>query len=235
MASLAMLSAARVASLASGRGGLPSAPEWPWVAAFLVLLAVLGFRMLTAAGLTRVEAAIIACVSPSLVLVDAPLGSLTPAMALAANVTGCLLPVAVSLKVLAERRVPGLEVIALVAVGIASSYFASYVEPGRGVLLQYRVPAIVVGLTAAALFHRRPEWAGAAAFAAGAVGVLVGADLLRLGEIAQGGEGGRVILGGAGLIDGIFLVALLASVLAASAASAIRVLLARKQPTGGVA
>lgn len=236
MVSLAMVSGARLASLATGRGGMPTAEEWPWVAAFLVLFALLGYRLLRTCGLTRVEAGLVAGASPPLVLVDAPLGELAPGMALAANLAGCLLPVAISLKVLAERRLPAMETLVLVALGIVTAFLASHVEPGRGVLLQYRIPALAVGIVAAALFHRSPERAGAVAFAAGAVGVLVGADVLRLRELAELGGAGRVILGGAGLLDGIILVALLSAVVAATASVGVRLLVGRRQPaTGGAA
>lgn len=228
MVSLAMVSGARLASLATGRGGVPSAEEWPWVAAFLLLVAVVGFKLLRTCGLTRVESALVAGVAPPLVAVDAPLGELAPGMALAANLAGCLLPAAVSVKVLAERRLPALETFSLVALGIVTAFLASHVEPGRGVLLQYRIPALAVGVVAAALFHQSPERAGAVAFAAGALGVLVGADVLRLRELAELGGSGRVILGGAGLLDGILLVALLSAVIAATAAVGVRFLVGQR-------
>ena len=228
MVLLAMVSGARFAALATGRGGLPTASEWPWVAAALLLVALLGYRLLRTCGLTRVESALVAGVAPPLVFVDAPLGELTPGMALAANVAGCLLPVAVSVKVLAERRLPALETFSLVALGIVTAFLASHVEPGRGVLLQYRIPALAVGVVAAALFHKHPERAGAVGFAAGAIGVLVGADVLHLRELADLGGAGRVILGGAGLMDGILLVALLGAVTAATAAVGVRFLVGQR-------
>lgn len=228
-----MLSGARLASLATGRGGMPTPEEWPFVLGVLALLALAGYRLLVACGLTRVESAVVAAASPPLVLVDAPLGAIAPGMLLAANVAGCLVPAAVAVKVLGGRRIPALELFIVVALGIVVSFFSSHVEPGRGVLLQYRVPALVVGFTAAALLHRSPERAGAAAFAGGALGVLIGADVLRLQELAALGGSGRVILGGAGLMDGILLVALLGAVVAASTSICVRALATRKQPATG--
>lgn len=235
MVSLAMVGAARLATLATGRGGLPSVEEWPWVALVLVLIATVGYRLLRTCGLTRAEAIVVSGVAPPLVFVDAPLGELSPEMALAANLAGCLLPIGVAVKVLGERRLPLLEVGTLVALGIVVSWFASHVEPGRGVLLQYRIPALVVGVSAAAFFHRTPERAGAVAFAAGALGVLVGADVLRLPELAALGGSGRVILGGAGLLDGILLVALLAAVVASTVSVLVRSIVTRRSPAGGAA
>lgn len=225
MVGLDPVSAARLASLASGRGGVPSAEEWPFVACFLLIFALVGTRMLLSVGLTRVESMLVAGFSPLLVVVDAPLGMLSGTVSLAANLTGCLIPVAIGLKVLFERRVPYAEGILLVAVSMLVSYMSSRVEPDRGVLLQYRIPATVIGILAAGFFYASPERAGAAGFAAGGIGVLLGADVLNLRLLAEGGGAGRVILGGAGLLDGILLVALLGAAIAACTSAMLRAIL----------
>lgn len=222
------VSAARLASLASGRGGVPAAEEWPLVLALLAFLAFVGTRLLMALGLTRVEALLVAALSPLLVLVDAPLGRLSPTVSLAANLAGCLIPSAVALKVLLERRIPFAEGFFLVGVGIVVSYFSSHVVPDRGVLLQYRIPALVVGVLAAGLLYRHPERAGAAGFTAGALGVVFGADVLRLSELSGGA--GRVILGGAGLLDGILLVAVLAAAIGELVAMVLRTVVGVRRP-----
>ena len=223
-----LVSAARLASLASGRGGVPEAGEWPIVLGLLVLLAFVGTRLLMALGLTRVEALLVAALSPVLVLVDAPIGRLSPTVSLAANLAGCLIPSAVAVKVLLERRIPGAEAFFLIGVGIVVSYFSSHVVADRGVLLQYRVPAVVIGVLAAGLLYREPERAGAAGFVAGALGVVFGADVLRLPELSDGA--GRVILGGAGLLDGILLVAVLSAAIAELLAMVLRMAVRVKVP-----
>lgn len=197
----------------------------------LTLIGVVGVRLLMATGLTRLEAGLIAVGAPLLVVIDAPLGQITPTMGLAANMAGCLLPVGVSISILLTRRVPAFEVVLLLGIGIIVAFFASQVVPTRGVLLSYRVPAFVLGLVGAALFHSRPERAGAAAFAAGALSVLIGADLMNLRELANVGGSTRVILGGAGLLDGIFLVALLAGTVAACLSMIVRLVLVKRVQT----
>jgi uncharacterized membrane protein len=223
MPSLGLVSAARLTSLATGRGGTPSAEEWPWVAAALLLFALVGTRILMSIGLTRIESLLVAGLSPLLVLIDAPIGDLSPEVGLAANATGCLVPMAVGIKIALERRVPWPEALILVSVSIAVSYLASSVVPSRGVLLQYRIPALVIGVLAAGLLYRQPERSGAAAFATGGVGVVIGADILHLNELTGGGAG-RVVLGGAGLLDGILLVAVLAAAVAEGLAILLRAL-----------
>lgn len=223
MPSVAMLDAARLTSLMSGRGETPSIDEWFLLAPLLVLVGVLGSRLLLAMGLSRVEAILVAAVSPLLVFADAPLGSVSPRVGLAANVAGCLVPLLVSLKIAFDGRMPLLEGAFLVVVGIVVAFASADVVHGRGVLLQYRIPALVVGLLAAGLLFRVPARAGAGAFVAGTIGVIVGADLLHLAELASGATG-RIVLGGAGLMDGIVLVAVLAAAVAEGAAVTLRAL-----------
>lgn len=223
------MSAARLASLASGRGGIPEPGEWPFVIALLLLVALVGTRLLMALGLTRVEALLVAALSPLLVLFDAPIGRLSPSVNLAANLAGCLIPSAVAVKVVLERRAPLAEAFFLIAVGVVVSYFSSHVVADRGVLLQYRIPAVVVGVLAAGLLYKEPERAGAAGFAAGALGVVIGADVLHLTELSAGA--GRVILGGAGLLDGIILVAVLAAAVGELLAMVLRTITRSRAPT----
>lgn len=229
MLSLALVDAARLASLASGRGGLPTAGEWPFVLALFALVAFLGARLLLSCGFTKLEAIAVAALAPALVLVDAPLGQASPTVSLWANAAGCIIPLAVSVKVILERRAPFLEAVALMLIGVVVSFLASHVVADRGVLLQYRAPAIVVGLAAAALVAARPRYAaGPLGFAGGAVGVVVGADLMHLQALASGGSAGRIILGGAGVLDGIFLVAILAAGIAELGLLALRAVLGAK-------
>lgn len=231
MLELGPLTAARLAALATGRGDVPSAQEWPWVILLLSAVAFLGTRLLMAFGLTRLESVAVAGLAPLLVFLDAPLGDINPRVALAANAAGCVLPAAVSLKILLERRVPILEGLLLLGIGVVVAYFSSRVVPDKGVLLQYRLPALAVGLAAAGLLYAQPLRAGAAGFMAGALGVVIGADLLNLPALAETGGAGRIILGGAGLLDGIFLVAILAAGVAECTAVILRNLVAARTPT----
>jgi len=134
-------------------------------------------------------------------------------------------------KIILSRRAPLAEACFLIGVGIVVAYFSSHVEPDRGVLLQYRVPAVVIGFLSAGLLFREPQRAGAIAFAAGAIGVIVGADALHLPDLAAGAGAGRVILGGAGLLDGILLVAILAAAVGELVSMSIRALVRVRTPS----
>jgi hypothetical protein len=212
--------AARLATLATGHGGAPEPGDWILVIVALVAIAVLGTWLLRAAGLTKLESITVAGVAPLLVLVDAPLGNVSPGVSLAANLAGCVVPLAVGLKILLDRRIPGAEVTLVIGVGILVAFVSSRVVVDRGILLQYRVPALVIGVLAAGLLYRRPEVSGAAGFVGGAVGVVLGADVMHLRALADAG--------GAGLLDGIFLVALLAALVGEATAILLRAMLQAK-------
>src|SRR5207248_693018 len=68
MLDLPLVSAARLASLATGRGGMPTGDEWPVVGALLLLVALVGARLLRTAGLSTTEAVVLAAGAPCLVL-----------------------------------------------------------------------------------------------------------------------------------------------------------------------
>lgn len=217
-----MVDAARLMSFAQGRGGVPSAQEWPFVILALALFALIVGRLLVTFGLTKLEAGIVAGVAPFTVLIDVPMGLMDGGVALAANVAGALIPFAICVKVLAERRVPAGALLLVMAVGTLAAYLSSEVVPSRGVLLHYRMPSIVVGVLAGVLWHRQGIAAGAGAYAAGAAGVILGADFVRLTELAAAGNAARIVVGGAGLFDGIYLVAFLAAGVGASTAVLLR-------------
>lgn len=232
MFDLGPLSAGRLATLATGRGSVPTPEEWPWLVLLLAAVAFLGTRLLMAFGLTRLEAIAVAGLAPLLVFIDAPLGEVNPRVALAANAAGCIVPAAVGLKIFLERRVPLGEGLVLLAVGVGMAWLSSRVVPDQGVLLQYRLPALAVGFAAAGLlFTRAQHRAGAGGFAAGGLGVVIGADLLNLQALAEAGGAGRIILGGAGLLDGIFLVSILAAGVAECTCVLLRSIVGARTPS----
>jgi uncharacterized membrane protein len=129
---------------------------------------------------------------------------------LALNVGGALVPLVVTL--LLFQMHPGIWFGALVATALtalAVHLVAKYVE-GVGVVAPTLLPPI-----AAVLFSL--PFAGSylvvTAYIAGTLGTLVGADLLNLGKISQGGAH-LASIGGAGKFDGIFLTGIVAVLIA---------------------
>ncbi|NIO39482.1 MAG: DUF1614 domain-containing protein [Burkholderiales bacterium] len=126
------------------------------------------------------------------------------------NVGGCVVPVAFSIYLFIANDVPTLQSIICVAVVSAVSFAVS--RPVRG--LGIGMPILFAPLTAAGIaYAMAADNAAPLAYIGGTVGVLVGADLLRLKDIRTLGAPFASI-GGAGSFDGIFISGLLAVLLA---------------------
>ena len=92
----------------------------------------------------------------------------------------------------------------------AVSYFASRPIPGLGI----GIPVLVAPLTAAIIaLVIGQEHSAPLAYVAGTMGVLIGADILRLKDIQKMGTP-IASIGGAGTFDGIFITGIVAAILA---------------------
>lgn len=128
----------------------------------------------------------------------------------AVNVGGCVVPVAFSFYLFLISPVHLAQVVFAIAVLTLFSYSVSALLPGVGVV----TPVLVVPLAAAlAGSLLDPENRAVLAYIGGTLGVLIGADLMRLKELRGLGEP-RVSIGGAGSFDGIFVTGLLAVLIA---------------------
>jgi uncharacterized membrane protein len=127
---------------------------------------------------------------------------------IAVNLGGAIVPVLFSFYLL--HRSPLLPtILAAVIVAIVSKALARPV-PGMGISLPAFIPPLVAA-AAAVLLAR--EYAAPVAYIAGVWGTLAGADLLNLNKFRD--IGGHVLsIGGAGVFDGIFLVGIVAALLA---------------------
>jgi len=126
----------------------------------------------------------------------------------AMNVGGALIPILVSIYLLARtgmlvRMAIGTIIVAAVVHSLA------YLVPGAGIAVPMIAPPLVAAGVALLLAFRR---APPVAYVAGSMGTLIGADLLNLGQIARLGVP-MVSIGGAGTFDGVFLTGILAGLL----------------------
>ncbi len=126
---------------------------------------------------------------------------------IAVNVGGALIPCLLSLVLL--PRAPLVRTALATAIVAAVAYALSDVVPGRGITLNVLVPPGISAITAMVLAWDR---AAPVAYISGVVGTLVGADLLKLGQVLEMG-GTLLSIGGAGVFDGIFLVGIIAAFL----------------------
>lgn len=128
----------------------------------------------------------------------------------AINVGGALIPIGFCLYLLAIKPLPVLDVLLGIGIVSAVSYFVS--RPIRG--LGIGMPILIAPLTAAlAAVLLNSEYSPSLAYISGTLGVLIGADLLRLKDIRQLATPVASI-GGAGTFDGIFFTGIIAVLLA---------------------
>ncbi|MCW8918556.1 MAG: DUF1614 domain-containing protein [Gammaproteobacteria bacterium] len=127
----------------------------------------------------------------------------------AVNTGGCLIPIAFSLYLLNQTPVTVLEAVQAISFVTLISYLFS--RPIRG--LGIGMPILVAPLSAALIaIGLNPEGSAPLAYIGGTMGVLIGADLLRLNDIRRMGPPVAAI-GGAGTFDGIFITGIVAVLL----------------------
>jgi uncharacterized membrane protein len=132
-----------------------------------------------------------------------------PGTVVAVNVGGALIPTLMSLYLLFKRQLWRLGLIATVGVAIVC-YLVAEPVPGLGIALPIFVP--ILATVVVALLLSRQE-AAPLAYISGSLGTLIGADLLNFDKLA--GLGTPVLsIGGAGTFDGVFLVGLVAVLIA---------------------
>ena len=129
---------------------------------------------------------------------------------IAVNVGGCLVPVWFSLYLLSRHALPAWQVLLSIAVVAAVSHRLSRPVRGIGIAMPVFVAPVCAALVALIV---NPAEAAPLAYVCGTLGVLIGADLLRLRDIRRMGAPVASI-GGAGTFDGIFVTGIVAVLLA---------------------
>jgi uncharacterized membrane protein len=127
----------------------------------------------------------------------------------AVNVGGCLVPLAFSVYLLRHNPLNPLMVISAVAMVAAVCRLTSRPVPGVGIGIPIFVAPLVASMVSLII---DPQYSAPLAYISGTLGVLIGADLSRLGDIRKMGAPFASI-GGAGTFDGIFLSGIVAVLL----------------------
>jgi len=132
-----------------------------------------------------------------------------PGTLIAVNVGGAVIPTMMSVYLLVRHRLWVEAALATAAVA-AVCYWLSRPIPGLGIAEPVFVPSVATAIVALLLSR---EHAAPLAYVGGSLGTLIGADLLNLGNIR--GLGAPVAsIGGAGTFDGIFLIGIVAVLIA---------------------
>lgn len=129
---------------------------------------------------------------------------------IAINVGGGLIPVIFSAYLLQHNPLPLRDVLLAIAIVAAICFAFSRPVPGLGIGMPIFIAPVAAALVAILVNH---ELSAPLAYISGVLGVLIGADLLRLRDIRRMGVPVASI-GGAGTFDGIFLTGFVAVLLA---------------------
>ena len=128
---------------------------------------------------------------------------------IAVNVGGCIVPTTFCFYLIRHGQPDLVQVLAAVAAVTLVSYGVSFSVPRVGIAMPVLVAPLAAAIAAVAL---DPEQAQVLAYIGGTLGVLIGADILRLKDIGKLGEPVASI-GGAGSFDGIFITGIVAVLL----------------------
>jgi uncharacterized membrane protein len=128
---------------------------------------------------------------------------------IAVNVGGCLVPLFFSIYLFRNNPLEPLATLLAIATVTAVAYGSSRPVPGIGIGMPILVGPLAAALVAILLGG---EQRAPLAYIAGTLGVLIGADLLRLRDVRDLGAP-LASIGGAGTFDGIFMTGLVAVLL----------------------
>jgi len=128
----------------------------------------------------------------------------------AVNVGGCLVPVVFSASLIHRFSIPMVDMVMAIVVVAGICYATSRPIPRIGIGMPMLVAPIAAAIVAVLIGGK--ALAAPLAYICGTLGVLVGADLFRLKDIAKIGAPVASI-GGAGTFDGIFLTGIVAVLL----------------------
>lgn len=129
---------------------------------------------------------------------------------IAVNVGGCLIPLVFSYYLIHFNRIEPFKIILATLIVTAVSRWASRPVPGVGIGMPIFIAPITAAITALGI---DPDLSAPLAYICGTLGVLVGADLLRLKDVRKMGVP-IASIGGAGTFDGIFITGIVAVLLA---------------------
>jgi uncharacterized membrane protein len=134
-------------------------------------------------------------------------------LAIGFDLAGFFIPFLISLKMMIDHRSPIRASLIGVSIIAVFSYLSSEYVAGEGVIIQ-NIYAIAIAASIVGIALSKKQWAsvGPIAYVSGSLGVLLGADVVRIGDILSYYPSGFAFasIGGAGVFDAIFFVGVLA-------------------------
>lgn len=136
---------------------------------------------------------------------------------IAINVGGCIIPLFVSMYMLGKlAQINPIFLLNAIIVILMTALIVHSVArpvPRLGIVVPSMIPPLTSAILSALIAANKPYVLLAVAYAAGALGSLIGADLMNLNKIKRLGSSVASI-GGAGTFDGIYLSGIMAVILA---------------------
>lgn len=129
---------------------------------------------------------------------------------IAVNTGGCLIPLMFSYYLIHFNQIDSVKLVTAVLIVTAVCHWTSRPIPGVGIGMPIFIAPLVAAITASAI---DPDHSAPLAYICGTLGVLIGADLLRLKDVRKMGVP-MAAIGGAGTFDGIFITGIVAVLLA---------------------
>lgn len=148
--------------------------------------------------------------NPIFGLLRPPMVEFTGTTKIAINVGGGLIPLVFSIYLLKHNPLPATDILLGVLSMTVIGFFISRPVYGIGIGMPVLIAPLCAALIAVML---NPEYSAPLAYISGTLGVLMGADIMRLKNIGDMGLP-MASIGGAGTFDGIFLTGIVAVLLA---------------------
>lgn len=183
----------------------------------ITLLLLISVGVFSHSGFTRPE--ILLLISAAIVGAVAPFDAFNVAITsfdgsvLAVNAIGAGVPILLSAKIMLGDRLGGIEAFTGLLVSVYAAYEISTFDPDVGILVQhFTMVPLVSALVAILVKGPVHEGSPPLAYFYGSVGVLVGADLLRLPQVFSHDPGANIVVavGGVGTADAIFMAGIVA-------------------------
>jgi uncharacterized membrane protein len=137
-------------------------------------------------------------------------------LAVGFDIAGFLIPFIISLRMIVDKRSPILSsIIGIVVVAVVAYLFSDFLQDEGILVRNIYALSLVASILGIALANKNWEKAGPIAYVSGSLGVLIGADVIRLIDLIRYKSSALVIasVGGAGVFDAIFLVGIFAVII----------------------
>jgi uncharacterized membrane protein len=134
------------------------------------------------------------------------------------NVGGALIPILLSAYLTVKKNIPLKKIIIGILIVIIIAFFVTQLVPDRGIVAffpYWLLPAFFASISSVIMLRKDFIKAAPLAYVSGTIGVLIGADFLRLPELLNYSveKATSAIIGGAVVFDMIFITGIIAVIL----------------------